>query len=235
MDRKERIKLAYETLRSQGKVHKQQDVADKMGVLKSVISMAFNGNEKYLTDNFLLRFNTSFNNFFNLKWLLSGEGEMLGRSTAQKSMLIQADDEIPFYDGENFECGTPKGFCEALMHAKPSGYMRIYGVEKTDDTFIVKAHGDSMINRVQPEKSIIDGTWVALRKLSAKFIRWGEVYAIATADGYMIKKLQMSEREGYVTCVSFNTEDGYAPFEIEVNEIYDLAIVVGTANFRKWL
>lgn len=49
MEAKERIKKAYEFLRSNGTVHTQQDVADVMGVKKENISRAFNGNEKYLT------------------------------------------------------------------------------------------------------------------------------------------------------------------------------------------
>ena len=48
MEAKERIKKAYEFLRSNGTVHTQQDVADVMGVKKENISRAFNGNEKYL-------------------------------------------------------------------------------------------------------------------------------------------------------------------------------------------
>lgn len=74
------INVAYQYLRSKGVVHTQQDVADKMNVSKENISRAFNGNEKYLTSNFLDRFNKSFNMIFNEEWLKTGEGEMLKKN-----------------------------------------------------------------------------------------------------------------------------------------------------------
>ena len=77
MEAKERIKKAYEYLRSTGKVHTQQDVADIMGVKKENISRAFNGNESYLTTKFMERFNSSFGNIFNTNWLIEEDGEML--------------------------------------------------------------------------------------------------------------------------------------------------------------
>ena len=75
--KKEIIKKAFEYLRSNGEAHTQQDVANKMGISKTNISRAFNGDEKYLTKSFLERFNDSYNNVFNYNWLITGEGEML--------------------------------------------------------------------------------------------------------------------------------------------------------------
>lgn len=77
MIKKEIIKEAFEYLRSIGKVHTQQDIANKMEISKSNISRAFNGDEKYLTKSFLQRFNDAYDNIFNSDWLLTGEGEKL--------------------------------------------------------------------------------------------------------------------------------------------------------------
>jgi hypothetical protein len=41
------------------------------------ISNALKGLEGVLTDGFIVKFNSSFNNVFNTDWLLTGEGEML--------------------------------------------------------------------------------------------------------------------------------------------------------------
>ena len=62
--KKEIIKEAFEYLRSNGEAHTQQDVANKMGISKTNISRAFNGDEKYLTKSFLERFNEAYNNIF---------------------------------------------------------------------------------------------------------------------------------------------------------------------------
>lgn len=77
MEKHERIKAAYEYLRNIGKVHTQQDIADSMGMKKESVSRAFSGNENYLTDKFLNKFNFTFGNIFNMDWLLNEEGEML--------------------------------------------------------------------------------------------------------------------------------------------------------------
>ena len=69
MEAKERIKKAYDFLRSKGIVHTQQDVADIMGVKKENISRAFNGNDKYLTTNFIIRFNNAFGNPSAIKFI----------------------------------------------------------------------------------------------------------------------------------------------------------------------
>lgn len=77
MEAKERIRKAYEYLRSTGQIHTQQNVADIMGVKKENISRAFNGNESYLTTNFMERFNSAFGEIFNIEWLTKGQGDML--------------------------------------------------------------------------------------------------------------------------------------------------------------
>lgn len=59
----------------------QKDIASKMGLkVTTNINYALKGNEKYLTDTFLGRFNKAFNNIFFLDWLTRGEGEMLNEA-----------------------------------------------------------------------------------------------------------------------------------------------------------
>ena len=72
-----RLSGAIEYLKNNGIIHKQQDIAKKMQSDKSNVSRALSGDEKYLTDNFIKRFNAAFGNRFNIEWLIKGEGEML--------------------------------------------------------------------------------------------------------------------------------------------------------------
>ena len=81
MDRKERLQKAINYLRLNGIVSSQVDTANKMGASEATVSNALKGNDKYLTDKFLKRFNGAFGGLFNLDWLLDEEGEMLNRST----------------------------------------------------------------------------------------------------------------------------------------------------------
>ena len=77
MKRNERLKEAYRYLRDRGVVHTQQDIASRMRKPKTNVSSAFNGNEKYLTDKFLMDFNKAFKGIFNEDWLISGDGLMI--------------------------------------------------------------------------------------------------------------------------------------------------------------
>lgn len=169
----------------------------------------------------------------SLDWLLTGDGSMLREDEKYDNESISSVG-IPYFENDNFECGTPAGFGGALDRNQASGLMNIPGIKQVSNSFLVRAHGISMINRVMPNRSIPDGAWVALQKCQTSAIRWGEVYALATADGFMIKKLMPSEREGYVRCVSFNEQDGYLPFELRGEEIYDFAMVIGVVNVGLW-
>lgn len=151
----------------------------------------------------------------------------------EKYNIVKHDEGIPFYEVENFECGTPAGFGGALESTNPDGYFNFPWIKNDGNTFCVKAHGNSMLNIKDPIHSINHGSFVALKHNEVNTIQWGEVYALATANGYIIKKLMPSEREGYVKCVSFNSEE-FPPYDLDVNEIYDYAIVVGVASINIW-
>lgn len=81
----DRIATAIEYLKSIGAVHRQQDVATKMGATSSTMSRALGGDEKYLTEKFIQRFNMAFDCIFNESWLLGEDGEMLKEPINQEA------------------------------------------------------------------------------------------------------------------------------------------------------
>lgn len=168
----------------------------------------------------------------NRSWLMFGEGEMLMEENSTPAR-INVENGIPYYDVENFECGTPAGFGGALEKASPDGYFQFPWIKNDGNTFCVRAHGNSMVNWQDPIHSICHGSYIALRRNNVSAIQWGEVYALATADGYIVKKIMPSDEEDCVRCVSFNAEE-YPAFNLNVNEIYDYAIVVGVATINLW-
>lgn len=153
----------------------------------------------------------------NRQWLLSGEGNMINTPEAD-GIDFQS---FPIVDTAKAECGRPNGLSEAF---KEDGLPRIAipGIPSNTEFFIV-ATGYSMINYDYPELSIPPGALVGLVKNSGDFMRWGEVYALATADGIMIKRIvpDPEDRES-VRCISYNDEE-YPAFSIRRDEIYDLA------------
>ena len=76
MNKKERFNKAYNFLKYEGVVKKQEDVAKAMGASASNVSSALGGREGVLTDNFLMRFANAFRQI-SLDWLLNEEGNML--------------------------------------------------------------------------------------------------------------------------------------------------------------
>ena len=86
-----RILQAIEFLKDAGKVHRQQDVAEMMGTDKANISRALKGDEKYLTNRFLRRFNEAYGNIFNIEWLIDGVGEMLVVNNGSIGNLVIGD------------------------------------------------------------------------------------------------------------------------------------------------
>lgn len=167
----------------------------------------------------------------NRDWLLYGEGEMLKHENS--TLPVDVEQGIPYYDVENFECGTPAGFGGALEKTNPDGYFQFPWVKNDGETFCVRAHGNSMVNVADPVHSICHGSYIALKRSQVRAVQWGEVYALATADGYIVKKLMPSEMDECVRCVSFNGEE-YPPFDLPVNDIYDYAKVVGVATINLW-
>lgn len=76
MDKQERLKRAYDFLKYEGIIKKQDDVAKAMGATQSNVSGALNGREGVLTDSFLNRFAEAFKQI-SVLWLLYEEGDML--------------------------------------------------------------------------------------------------------------------------------------------------------------
>lgn len=172
----------------------------------------------------------------NRVWLLTGEGEMLNKEDTVRVPVYDigiSDNGVPFFEDAKFGC-SPSGFVGAMERDKASSLIALPGLRSDGDTFVVPARGDSMVNTANPARSIPDGALVAIRKTRLSTPRWGEVYALATADGCIIKRLYPAEREGYVRCVSYNNEE-FPPFEISTNEIYDIGQVVAVASVQLWV
>ena len=75
--KEDRLHEIYEHLRAYHGVHTQNELASIIGITKSAMSAAMNGNEKYLTNNLFKKICAAYQGEFNLEYLLTGEGELL--------------------------------------------------------------------------------------------------------------------------------------------------------------
>lgn len=176
------------------------------------------------------------NNFpaLNIEWLLIGRGEMV-----KSEHVLQPDvpehgllyPSRPFVDDLKATCGSPNGFSNAILK---NGHSMISLPIKADYDFAIEATGLSMMNKKNPELSINPGDFVALKIItSPAYIRWGELYGVATLDDIVVKKIMPSEREGYIKCVSFNDEE-YPAYDMPVNEITGWAAVKAIVSVLKF-
>lgn len=148
-------------------------------------------------------------------WFLSGDGDMFG---APKKPAYKV---YPLIDTAVAECGPSVGLMQAVMQTDNLPQVAIPGVPRDTD-FFIQATGYSMINTQNPDLSIPPGAMVGLTKANAGYIRWGEVYAIVTADGVMLKRLLPdSESKDRILCVSYNDAE-FPSFSIDRREIFEI-------------
>ena len=83
----ERINEAIAYLKGNRIVKLQKDIASKLKMNKSTVSQAIKGNERYLTESFVIKFCHAFD-MISPDWILKGEGKML-----------KVEDEIEFSKG----------------------------------------------------------------------------------------------------------------------------------------
>ena len=73
----DRFLQSWQYLKRNNIVKRKVDLAKKMGASTTNVSSVLSGNTRFLTRNFLLRYNDAFGDMFNTRWLLYGEGYML--------------------------------------------------------------------------------------------------------------------------------------------------------------
>jgi hypothetical protein len=142
MDKKERFERAYNYLKFQGIIKKQEDVAKAMSATRSNVSLALNGNPIVLTDNFLMRFAKAFPGIFNYDWLLSGDGEML---TVNQPQTKQEPSNVHYIDNGSM--------LNALLAAKDETIAAMQNQLATKDE-IIQAKDDVIAGLRQQLKSL---------------------------------------------------------------------------------
>ncbi len=174
----------------------------------------------------------------NAEWYITGEGKMLKENTLpvieDKDMVSEDQfyyknettfSEKPFIDSTisidgNFSSGINTSDCKTL----PLPFACEYD-------FSLRHYGDSMIDPGN-NKSIYNLDIVACKIwTNSSYIRWGEIYALLTTEGIVIKKIMPSGTEDKIKCVSLN-EEKYKTYELPVSSILDMAIVVATVTVK---
>lgn len=148
----------------------------------------------------------------NTGWLLTGEGEMLKGGEAGKPPAPPGGHAVPLLPVaaqggtlDGFSVSVPSHECEMVVSP-------VAGAE-----LAIPITGDSMA----PEYP--NGAQVHVKRINERaFIEWGRVYVLDTCNGVVVKKVVPSDREGYVRCLSLNPDASYAPFDVNLEDVYGI-------------
>ena len=77
LERQKRLNEVYEHLHNHFGVHTKGEFADIIKYARAYISSAMNGNERYLTDKLFTNICEAYPGVFDLRYLLTGEGQLL--------------------------------------------------------------------------------------------------------------------------------------------------------------
>ena len=89
--------------------------------------------------------------------------------------------------------------------------------------FLIQISGDSM----QPK--YYSGDIVACKRLPLDtFFQWNRVYVVNSEQGVIIKRVRRGSDDRHIVLVSDNTV--YEPFELPLEKIYSIAIVIGVVR-----
>lgn len=147
----------------------------------------------------------------NLNWLFTGAGKMLKGDDAP----APSSHSLPLIPMEAFAGpGLPNYQDERI-----EDFYTVSEFKNSD--FLIRVKGDSMVPKYN------GGDIVACKVVSdIFFLQWNRAYVILTrSQGIMIKRVQPSEKDGYIKCVSDNAR--YAPFDVPTQDIIQMALVNG--------
>lgn len=100
--------------------------------------------------------------------------------------------------------------------------------EFKDSDFLIRVKGDSM------SPHFTGGDLLACKRIAMDqtfFLQWGRCYVIYTrSQGCMVKRVQPSEKDGWIRCVSDNVK--YAPFDVPMQDVVSVALVNGSISME---
>ena len=172
-----------------------------------------------------------------MEWLKTGWGDVFFEPVPKQE--ANPANSSPCFDLATIQGGYGHGTgmeqITTEMAEQAVGRMQVPGLPTGSTIPYIQVRGNSMVNRRDPEHSIPEGAWIGVTPSVSSTIRWGEVYALMTTDGPIVKKLMPSDKEGCIRCVSFNEEDGFLHFDLPTNEIITpIYNVLAVVTIKRW-
>lgn len=166
------------------------------------------------------------NKYINIssRWLLTGEGSMLKSKRRGEAKSLEEDPLgiplIPVDAMAGFGTGEIR-----VMDYETTHYV-VPEFEELNVDFMIRVKGSSMYPQYN------SGDIVACKKLSLQdvFFQWNKVYVLDTEQGALVKRIKKGADREHILIVSDNKS--YDPFELHLQEINAIALVVGVIRFE---
>ncbi|MCC8119453.1 MAG: helix-turn-helix domain-containing protein [Bacteroidales bacterium] len=223
---KDRLIKAYNYLRSKGLVHTQKELAELLGKDKATISLAFKGDERYLTKGFAKDFCRTFTNI-SLEWLATGDGTMLVSVDAPKE-----DDGTEYRMIPIVHIDSVGGMYSENSELAPEYTERLIPMtDARQGDLAIYQSGDSM------SPSIPSGSLLHIREVIGwqEYIGYGNVFVLLLDDGRRItKEIQRynEDPKNFYWCVSYNP--AVAPEELPKKKIERVFKVIQVLINKGW-
>ena len=192
-DRITALNQCYQKALSTGKVHNKKEFAELVGISRTSMSSAFNGDERYLTDSLISKVSGCIEKL---------ELETMFPSIQSIQQKYESQVTIPVIP-TGARAGTLGDFAEGVQEYDCE---RMVSPIKGAD-FAIQVTGESM----SPEYP--NGSHIIIKKISAEFISWGNVFCLDTNDGAIIKQVYPTDDDSIIECRSLNP--AYPPFKVK--------------------
>lgn len=161
----------------------------------------------------------------NPTWLLTGEGSMLRNEqskvkTSETPSINQDYSGAPYYNVD-FIGGFDLMINDQTIN--PDYYINYRPFNK-EGILWCNLTGHSM------EPELLSGDIIALKELNTpiQYLPAGEIYGIVTEEFRTVKRIRLSQREGYVRLIPSNKSEEYGEQEIPIAMILKVYAVLGS-------
>lgn len=198
--------------------------AVKLGYERSQTVYDILNNKSAPSYDFFKKFQLSeYSVIFNIDWLLTGRGGMLREEKENLEPTINYDYKgAPYYNVDFI------GGFDIILNDQtrnPDYYIDFEPYNK-DGVIWCNLTGHSM----EPELS--NGDFIAMKEMNdpIEYLPLGEIYAIVTDNYRTVKRMTLSEKDGFVRLIPTNKSPEFKPQDIPISMIRKVFAVLGSMH-----
>lgn len=159
----------------------------------------------------------------DMNWLLTGEGNMLSSESEKEEKLPSVNQT---YEGAPYFNVDFIGGFDVIVNDQtrnPDFYIN-YPPYNQEGVVWCNLTGHSM------EPEISNGDIIALREVTTpiQYLPAGEIYGIVTEEYRTVKRIRLSQKEGFVRLIPSNKSDEFCEQEIPISMILKVYAVLGS-------